>query len=349
MRSRAVIGSVLAIIGVLLMGAAATLHYVVVPRQSKLPTDTDETRHYAGTANVLVNPQALAAGDRTRGILTNIPVNATRVVQVVASTGSAAQVTDKRSLSTANGQAIGATSNTYAVERRSLEATSSHPSDWTVQPAHGLTVSFPIPSKKQDYTGWVAETQTTTPLKYTREESRNGINTYVYQVTVSPTPIKDKQVLGALPPSLSVNVLQTLPIPDQLKAGLAQALPQLGNPVQLAYTYSATATYWVQPTSGRVIEVQQDEKRQAGLAALSNIPGIPVYDVATQTTQASINDAVNLANHDSNRINNYSRTLPIVLGAIGVVLLIGGIVLAVTGRRRPPGVPPTATATPATE
>ena len=349
MRSRAVLGSVLAIIGVLLMGAAAILHYVVVPRQSKLPSDTDETRHYAGTANVLVNPQALAAGDRARGILTGVPVNATQVVQVVASTGSAAQVTDKRSLSTANGQAIGATSNTYAVERRSLEATGSHPSDWTVTPAEGLTVSFPIPSKKQNYTGWVPETQTTTQLTYTREETVGGINTFVYQATVNPTPIKDKQVLGVLPPALPVTVLQTLPIPDQLKAPLAQALPRLGNPVQLAYTYSNTATYWIEPTSGRVVEVQQDEKRQAGLAALSSVPGIPVYDVTTQTTQASINDAVNLAKHDSSRIHNYGRTLPIILGAIGVVLLIGGILLAVSSRRRPPAVPPTATATPATE
>jgi Porin PorA len=349
MRSRAVLGSVLAIVGVLLMGAAAILHYVVVPRQSKLPSDTDETRHYAGTANVLVNPQALATGDRVHGVITNVPINATQVVQVVASTGSAAQVTDKRTLTTANGQAIGGTSNTYAVERRSLEATTSHPSDWTVTPAEGLTVSFPIPAKKQNYTGWVPETQTTTQLTYTREETVGGTNTYVYTANVNPTPIKDKQVLGTLPQALPVTVLQALPIPDQLKAPLAQALPSLGNPIQLAYTYSNNATYWIQPTSGRVIKVQQDEKRQAGLAKLTGVPGIPVYDVTTQTTQASINDAVNLANHDSNRINNYGRTLPIVLGAIGVVLLIGGILLAVMSRRRPPAVPPTATATPVPE
>jgi Porin PorA len=349
MRSRAVLGSVLAIVGVLLMGAAAILHYVVVPGQSKLPADDNETRNYEGTANVLVNPQALAAGDRTRGILTDVPIKATRVVQVQASTSSAAQVSDKRTLSTATGQAIGATSNTYAVDRSSLEATSDHPSDWNVQQAQGLTVSFPIPSKQQNYTGWVAETQTTTAVKYARQETRNGINTYVYQATVNATPIKDQQVLGALPPSLPVNVLQALPIPDQLKAGLAQALPSLGNPVQLAYTYSANATYWVEPTSGRVVDVQQDEARQAGLAKLSSVPGIPVYDVLTRTTQASVNDAVNLATSDRNKINNYGKTLPLILGSIGVVLLIGGIVVVVTGRRRPPAVPPTATATPSTE
>jgi hypothetical protein len=229
----------------------------------------------------------------------------------------------------------------YAVDRTSLAATDSHPSDWNVGPAQGLTVSLPIPSKKQDYTGWVAETQTTTPLKFTQEETRNGINTYVYQATVNASPIKDKQVLGTLPSTLPVSVPRALPIPDQLKAGLAQALPSLGNPVQLAYTFSATATYWVEPTSGRVIDAQQDEKRQAGLAALSSVPGIPVYDVITRTTQASVNDAVNDAESDRNKIDAYGKTLPLILGAIGVVLLIGGIVVVVTGRRKPPAVPPT--------
>ena len=349
MRSRAVLGSVLAVVGVLLMAGAAVLHYVIVPGQAKLPADTNETRNYEGTANVLVNPQALAAGDRARGILTDVPVKATRTVQVQATTGSAAQVSDKRSLTTASGQAIGGTSTTYAVDRTSLEATNSHPSDWSVQNAQGLTVSFPIPSKQQDYTGWVAETQTTTPLKYTRQETRNGINTYVYQATVNPAPIKDKQVLGALPSTLPVNVLQTLPIPDQLKAGLAQALPRLGNPVQLAYTYSAAATYWVEPTTGRIVDVQRDERRQAGLAALPGGPGIPVYDVITRTTQASVTDAVNEAKSDANKINGYGKTLPLILGSVGVVLLIGGVLVAVTGRRRPPAVPPAATAAPSTE
>jgi hypothetical protein len=328
------------------MGAAAILHYVVVPGQAKLPADTNETRNYEGTANVLVNPQALAAGDRTRAILTNVPVKATRTVQVQASTGSAAQVMDKRTLTTATGQAIGATSQTYAVDRTSLEATNDHPSDWSVQSAQGLTVSFPIPAKQQDYTGWVAEPQTTTTLKYTRQEDRNGIKTYVYQATVPASPIKDKQVLGALPSSLPVNVLQTLPIPDQLKAGLAQALPRLGNPVQLAYTYSANATYWVEPTSGRIIDIQRDERREAGLAALSGVPGIPVYDVITRATQDSVNDAVSEAKSDANKINGYGKTLPLILGSIGVVLLVGGIVVALSGRRRPPPVPPPATAAP---
>lgn len=340
MRSRSVTGWVLAGFGVVLLAAAAILYWVVVPGQAKLPSDTNTTRNYDGTAKVLVNPQALAAGDRANAIVSNVPVKATTTVDVLASTDSASQVSDKRTLSTATGQAIGATSNTYAVDRKSLEATDNHPSDWTVVPHQGLTVSFPIGSQKQDYTGWVSETQTTVPVKYVRDEVHNGITTYVYQADAKASPIKDKQVLGALPAALPVNLLGTLssalPIPDQLKTALAQALPRLTDPVQLAYTYSSTATYWVEPNTGRVIDVQKEEIRQAGLAALSGVPGIPVYDVSTRTTAASVNDAVNEAKTDSDNLTTFGKTLPLILLIVGAIALLAGVLLLLLGRRRPP-------------
>ena len=345
MRSRSVLGRVLSVLGVVLLAGAAVLYWVVVPGKAKLPSDQNDTRTYDGTAKVLVQPQALAAGDQARAVVTNMPIKATQEVQVLASTSSAAQVNDKKTLSTQAGQAVAGTSNTYAVDRKSLEATSDHPSDWNVVPHQGLTVSFPIGAQKQDYTGWVSDTQTTTPLTYSREEQRNGITTYVYTANAKAAAIKDKQVLGALPAALPTNLLgslaSSLPIPDQLKTSLAQALPRLPNPVPLAYTYSSTATYWVEPTSGRVIDVQQEEIRQAGLAALSGVPGIPVYDVTTRTTSSSVNDAVNEAKSESNKINKYGQTWPLVLLIVGGVALLAGIALVVTGRRRPPsGLPP---------
>jgi hypothetical protein len=67
-----------------------------------------------------------------------------------------------------------------------------------------------------------------------------------------------------------------------------------------------------------------------------------VYDVTTRTTSSSVNDAVNEAKHDSNQINKYGKTWPLVLLIVGGVALIAGIALLVTGRRRrpPSGLPP---------
>jgi hypothetical protein len=348
MRSRSVLGWVLSVLGVLLLAGAAILYWVVVPGQAKLPSDTNTTRNYDGTAKVLVQPQALASGG-ANAILTNVPIKATHSVQVLASTSSAAQVNDKRTLNSATGQTIASTLYTYAVDRTSLGATTNFPSDWNVVTHQGLTVSFPIPSNKQDYTGWVPDTQMTTPLTYARTETIDGITTYVYTADAKAAPIKDKQVLGALPASLPASVLGTLgtslPIPDQLKTALAQALPRLGNPVQLAYTYSTTATYWVQPNTGRVVQVEQEEIRQAGLAALSGVPGLPVYDVTTRATAASVQDAVNDAKSDSDKLTLYGTALPLI-GLIvgGIALIVGVLLIVMGGRRRPPGVAPTSPA-----
>ncbi len=339
-RTGAMLGGILAGLGVLLLAAAAVLYWVVVPNQAQLPADTNTTRQYEGTARVLLNPQALASNDTARAIVRDVPVTATRTVKVLATDGDAAQVSDARTL-LAGGQPVGQTQATYAVNRKSLENAGSHPADWNVINQQGLTVSWPIGAKQQDYQGWVNETQTSTTLKYVREEQHGGVDTYVYQAQAPAAPIKNPQVLSALPQALPVSALAALsavlPIPDELKAQLATVLPSLTQPVPLTYTYESSSTYWVDPTTGIVIDTHLEEIRKAGL----NLPGggaatanIPVYDVVTQNTQASISQAAADATHDGNQIRTYGRTLPLIFLALGVVALIGGAIFFLAARRR---------------
>ncbi len=188
MRAKTGLGIGLAVLGLLSLAAAAILAWVVVPDRKELPADTNTVRQFDGTARVLLNPQALAGGDLRNALRANVPVTAERTVKVLATDGDAAQVSDERTL-LAGGQPAGQTSATYAVDRTSLEATTSIPSDWDVTPHQGLTVSFPIGAKQQDYTGWVSDTQSTAPVTYEREENKGGVNTYVYTSTVSAAPI----------------------------------------------------------------------------------------------------------------------------------------------------------------
>ena len=349
MRARTGWGVGLAVLGVLCLVAAGVLAWVVVPSKKQLPADTDTVRQFDGTAKVLLNPQALASNDLKSAILNNVPVTAKREVKVTATDGSAAQVTDDRVLS-ASGQPIGQSNASYAVDRQSLEATTDHPSDWQVIPHEGLTVSWPIGAKQQDYTGWVNETQTTTPIKYVREEEHGGVNTYVYSASVPATPIKDKQVLSALPPAIPQGTLASLasalPLPAELKAGLAQALPQLSNPVPLSYTYESTSTYWIEPTTGVVVDTEREDIRKAGIVGPGSkvLAAVPVYDVTTKFTSQSDTDAASDANDAKSTINTYGKTLPWILAVVGIIALIAGLVLAMTGRGR--GKPATATSYP---
>ena len=338
MRARKGLGATLAIVGVLCLAVAALLAWAVVPNREQLPADTATTRQYEGTADVLLNAQALNAGDLRAALIVDTPVTAQRTVTVEATDGSAAEVSDERQL-TANGQTVGQSQVTYAVDRTSLESTTAIPSDWRVTPHQGLTVSWPIHTQKRDYTGWVNETRTTVPLRYERAESRGGVDTYVYTASVPATPIKDEQVLAGLPRTLPVSVLGTLasvlPIPPEVQAGLAQALPGLANPVPLAYTYESTSTYWIEPSTGIVVDTDRHEVRQAGIGGPggSTIGSVAVFDVSTRFTPASVTAAADDARGARSTVRTFGTVVPWVLTGVGAIALVAGLVLARPGHR----------------
>jgi Porin PorA len=291
---------------------------------------------------VLLNPQALAGGDYRNAIRTNVPVTAERTVKVVATDGNVAQVSDERVL-LAGGQPVGQTSAKYAVDRTTMEAaTTGFSSDWPVDQAQGLTITFPIGSEQKDYTGWVSDTQTTAPITYEREESKGGVNTYVYTSTVAAAPIKDPDILANLPQALPQTALgglaTVLPLTQQQIAGLAQALPRLANPIPLSYTYEATSTFWVEPATGIVVDVDRQETRKAGIGGPggSVLAAVPVYDVTTKFMDQSVTAAVNEANDKKSDLTLFGTTLPWILAGVGALLLVVGLVLALTGRGRGP-------------
>ncbi len=325
-----------AILGAVLVAAAAILYWVVVPARKELPADTNTTRQFTGTARVLLVPQALAAGDLPNALLTDTPVTAERNVKVLATDGGNAEVADTRVLRLANGQELGGSQVNYAVDRKSLAAATNPPQGWQVTPHEGLTVSWPIGAGKQDYTAWINETQTTTPVRYLREETKADVQTYVYEVNAAAAPVKDEQVLASLPASIRAALLAALaprlPLPDAVKARIGEALPLLGDPVPLNYTYEVKSTYWVEPATGLVVDTLREEVRRATLAG--GQVAAPIYDVQTQFDEASVAAAAKEAKDKSASIATYSKTLPLLLLIPGLLLLLVGIIGFLAGRRR---------------
>src|SRR5688572_1227789 len=157
-KGRTATGVLLAVLGIVSLAAAAVLNRVVVPDQKQLPADTNVTRQFDGTAATLLNASALATADPSKILLRNVPVTADRTVTTVAVEGDAAQVRDVRELKSA-GQSIGKSETVFAVDRKTLEAAQTFPSDWPVARHEGLTISWPIGAEKRDYVGWVGDTQ----------------------------------------------------------------------------------------------------------------------------------------------------------------------------------------------
>jgi len=327
---------VLACLGVVLLGAAAIMAWVVVPRRAQLPADTKTVRDFSGTADVLLNPQAIATGSLGEALLTGAPVTAQRTVQVVATDGSAAKTTDARTLATGSGQQLGSTNATYAVDRKTLNGASDYPADWNATKPNGLTVSWPIGAEKKDYPVWVNETQTTATATYVKQEQKNGLGTYVYEVNVPAAAIKDPQVLGTLPTNLSGAALgaiaERLPLPAEQKAQLAQLLPSLGAQVPLTYTYESKSTVWVEPTTGIVVDTDRRETRKAGIGS-PPIAAAPVYDVTTTFTDQSVDAAVDEASDKKGTIDTFGSTVPWILAIAGVVALLAALLIFLLRRR----------------
>lgn len=327
------------VVGVIFLVAAALLAFWITPDLvARLPSDSNTTRTYDGQIRSLVDPVALKQGNFAAAVKLGLAQTLRRQVQVLQTSGNTALVQDART-ATASGQQIGAITSQYAVDRRSLEATASHPDSWTVTDAKGLTVNWPFGAKQQNYTGWVDFTQTTTQLRYVRQEQHGGVNTYVYQSAVPATLIKNPQVLRGLPAALPVTVLEGAGkaglIPPSLLTSLAQVFPHAAQ-IPLGYTYESTSTYWVAPATGIVVDVNTSEQQVGGVAIPGGkiIPVLPVLVDSYKGSQASVQAAATDAKNGSNTIQTVGTTVPIVAAVVGFVLVVIAIILLLRGRRR---------------
>jgi len=325
-------------IGLVLLVAAALLAWLITPTYiARLPGSYDKSRTYDATIRTLFNPSALTSGNLAEAIKTGVPATITEHVKVLQTSGNTAQVQDTRSVTVA-GSLLGQTVSPYALDRQTLEATASHPDSWSVIPAQGLTVSWPLGAKQQNYTGWVFQTYTTTTLKYVGQVQQGGINTYEYQATVPPTPIKNPQLLANLPKSLPASLVPRLSAAGLLSAaqvaGLAKAFPGVAS-IPLKYTYQAANTYYVAPGTGLVVNVSNNETEMGGIALPGGkiIPVLPVLAYTYHASPASLSAAVNDANSGSAAITTWGVSVPITAAALGFVLLVLGVFLWVRGGR----------------
>jgi len=333
------------VVGLILLVAAGLLAWLITPSYiARLPGSYNKTRTYDTTIHTLFNPAALATGNLAGAIKTGLPGQISETVTVQQTSGNTALVQDTRNITVA-GTLIGRTVTYYALDRQTLEATSSHPSNWTVTPAQGLTVSWPLGAKQQNYTGWVYQTGTTTTLKYVGQAQQGGINTYEYQATVPPTPINNPQLLAALPKTLPASLLPRLTAAGLISAtqaaALAKALPG-ATTIPLGYTYQSANTYYVAPGTGLVVNVSNNETEMGGIALPGGkfVPLIPALAYSYHATPASLTAAVNDANSGASTITTWGVTVPIIAVVVGFILVVLAVYLWMRGGSgsRPTGI-----------
>ncbi len=326
------VGITILVLGVVLFVAGLGVKYVVLPSQAKFPADVDSTRTYDGELAVMMNAAALETGDLGNLFLRNIPVTIERTVKTLEVGGNdGAIVSDHAVMSSPQGPLADSLS-IYAIDRTTMNAIDDFSGDVRITPREGLVIGWPIGSEGRDYIGWNGDTQQTVTLTYEGEEDHAGINTYKYHAASGPDVIVDPELLAQFPPALPKEMLTqlaaSLGLPDATMAQLGPVLEAMPDPVPLTYTYQFDKTYWVEPTTGMLIDIDVMESRAAALT----VPGAPgpvplteVQHLEYVTSPASVTDAINEANDGISQLNMFGTYIPGLLILVGLIGIIGGI------------------------
>ena len=341
---RRTFGIVALIVGVIFVGFAPIMRWVIAPNLTVLPGDLNTTRVYTGTAAIMANPTALSGTTVGPAILRNVPITVTHADKVLKTSGNNALVRDNRVV-TMPGFTVANLVYNVSVDRKNFHANQAIAG---ALPANGIVFNLPIGTKAHDYTAWAADTNTTVTLHYAGQGQRGGINTYMFTENVAPTRITDPQLLKLLPASATkAELLRQVPAFGFSEAQLLQLntlMTKLPDPVPMAYTFSSQATFWVDPKTGVIVDALRHEVRTLNfVAGTTLIPLAPIMDFTYTDTPATLKAAVNDAKDNASKMTLATDTLPLISLIAGGVLVLVGIGL-VSYRRRPPAAPMVPTA-----
>ena len=334
------IGLAVVALGLALAVIALVVRFVIFPGQAQWPNDVDSIRDYDGTLHVMLNPQALSAMDLANVFLRDVPTTLSRHVTTEGTQGDKAVVLEVATMFGPGGQEMLASETWYAIDRKTMMAVSPASvselqNAENVSDREGLVIGFPIGTAAETYRGWSSDYQTTMDVNYVTEEERSGLNTFVFESSSPPKETLDPEMLAIFPPALPKDLLvtlaQTLDLPAAMSERFATILPDLADPVPLKYTYEYETTYWVEPSTGVLIDYSKHESYQAALSIEGipvPVPITPVFEQSYKMSPSSIQEAAKDANDAKSQLQTFGTAVPLALGAIGVLLVIFGAFLA---------------------
>ncbi|MGY1744202.1 porin PorA family protein [Blastococcus sp. SYSU D00695] len=333
----------LALVGVLLIAAAAVVRFVVVPSATKLPDDLDVTLRFEGTYDGL-NPGVLT-GAGGEALLSGVPIEATRRVQAESSDDDTAIVTrtDERSVGDADPTV---TEVRFAVDRETAEGGPAPDGAEDVTAAEGLVFTLPVdPSTEDDaYVYWDQATLQAAPVTYEGEDTLGGRDVYLY-TSVADGELADPAALG-LPAALPKETLAALApglagvVDPELLAALPAVLPSLPAEIPIAWTSRTTTRVAADQELGATVAGGSTQEITGTLDLGLTTVDVPFATIDLSSTEDSIDERGADVADDASTLTTVGTVLPLVALVLGVLLLLAAVALAVRAARRPRGTPP---------
>jgi hypothetical protein len=304
-----VLGIVLFGVGVALAVFAAGLRFYVTPTATNIPYDLEPSTTIAEARN------ATYLNAATGGTETGTLRSATYVVPQPVLTrdelegdlaGSAviwdvySQITDPSA-----DRVVTASTQQIALDRKSGAY-----ADWDGATVDGESISYtghsyklPFNAQQQAYPFWDDQLGEAVDIEFVGEEEVSGLTAYKYEQTIAETEIAYASL-------------------ELLQAAFGRGSGDV--------YYSNTRTIWVEPVTGQFLNVQEQPKLEFRAGDVSRILLEGDFSYTDQTKA----EAASTVGENRDLILLVSNTLPLAGGGAGVLLILIGVLLMVTGGSR---------------
>jgi hypothetical protein len=300
---RRVTGLILAVLGIVLIAVAVLLPTDISRQVVKFPLSESTTATLAGTGVSYFSQVKL-----TEKI--DVNVRATYTIKGDAAAGnSSTAVWDESSkvYDVTNGLPVSSITSRLAFNRRTGELVdccgANINGNHAIRPTGLVGYVFPIGTQKQTYEVFDTTLDKTVPFVYSGTAETDGIQTYVFTENVPPTQVTTITVPGSF-------------------VGMHASL------VKLPEIYQAHQMYWVDPETGALLNVNEDQKVTLQNPA-TGATAVVLYDGDLVATPGTVTAVVKLDSSGRGELSLLNTILPLVAGILGAVALIAGIILLV--------------------
>jgi hypothetical protein len=311
---RRVTGLILSGLGIVLIAAAVLLPTVVSSQIVKFPLNENTTATLAGTGVSYFSQVKLVPK-------TGVTVRATYTIKGDAAAGNSSTAVWNETSSVrdvTNNLPVDTQTRRFAFNRRTAELVGCCGANVNGNAAIHQTglvgYVFPIGTQKQTYQVFDTTLNRAVPFTYAGTAEVDGISTYMFTENAGPTQVTTITVPGAF---------------FGLKAKTV-TLPEI---------YQIHLIYWVDPETGALLNVNEDEKVTLQNPATGATVAV-LFDGDLVATPATVTEVVNLDSSGRTELSLLDAILPLVAGIVGAVALIAGVVLLVRKPRRNAGAEP---------
>ncbi|UYP18544.1 DUF3068 domain-containing protein [Rhodococcus sp. Z13] len=342
MAERSSSGRILAMIlvglGAFLLVIGILVPTYTVGKLKKTPLDLEVTTVATGTGDILNSRQLLAGNAQ---VDRDVPIVAQRFVTVEepsdaeimtlqagqsvrrldmqGDTGLVSAIIDRLTIDRVSSMPVSA--EEYPDRVSTIQVNADKP-PVEVDNREGLQYKFPFDVKQESYPYYDINARDTFPIDFVGEEEINGMKVYHFHQEIGP-----------------VDLSKADPEVPTYKLSLPASTWGVGEddrPVTMTRWYNNIRDLWVDPITGVVIKGQEQQDQY--YARQADKPEVTVLNVTLPFDEETIEYQIGQAKDGQDQLSLFGRTLPIVAGILGLILLIAGFVLGSRGggdNRRP--------------